>query len=179
MTAPEREQHGGPLTGSALCLGLGALVGVYGLGALVMGRAYLPGLWRPRWMVTGADGVALALVYVVLGLLLAFRWSFFRQYVAGVGLAVFGVFYGAYALLVGESYLPGLRGGTSAVTGTHGRGVAIAYLAGGLFLFSRFFAEQRVHREGNRAQLYFVQIVLLLVLIAALIYVLLNVGTAG
>ncbi len=44
--------------------------------------------------------------------------------------------------MVGQSYLPGVRGGTTTVGGTHGRGVALAYLVGGVFLFLRFFLEE-------------------------------------
>jgi hypothetical protein len=102
-----------------------------------------------------------------------------KEYVIGLGVAICSALYGAYALMVGQSYLPGVRGGTTTVGGTHGRGVALAYLVGGVFLFLRFFLEKRCHREFTRNQIYLVENMLLIVLIGTLIYVLLNVGTAG
>ena len=102
-----------------------------------------------------------------------------KEYVIGLGVAICATLYGAYALMVGQSYLPGVRGGTTTVSGTHGRGIALAYLVGGVFLFLRFFLEKRCHREFNRNQVYLVENALLIVLIGTLVYVLLNVGTAG
>jgi len=102
-----------------------------------------------------------------------------KEYGLGLVVAAAGVFYGAYSLMVGHSYLPGVRGGTSQVSGMHGRGVGLAYLVGGLFLFFRLFLEKRCRREFTRDQVYFLQNLLLIVLIAVLVYVLLNVGTAG
>jgi len=102
-----------------------------------------------------------------------------KEYVVGLCLAALLALYGIYALIVGRAYLPGVRGGTTTVAGLHGRGVALAYLVGGLFLFFRHFLEKRCHRQFNRDQVHFVENMLLLVLITALVYVLLNVGTAG
>jgi hypothetical protein len=106
-------------------------------------------------------------------------WSKTKQYGFGIGLAAVLTLYGLYALIVGHAYLPGVRGGTATVGGLHGRGVAAAYLVGGLFLFFRFFLEKHVRRQFNRDQVYFIQNLLLIILIASLVYVLLNVGTAG
>jgi hypothetical protein len=105
--------------------------------------------------------------------------AWIKEYVVGFGLAAALALYGVYALIVGWSYLPGVRGGAAAVSGMHGRGVALAYLVGGLFLFFRHFLEKRCRRQFYRDQVHFVENLLLIVLIAALVYVLLNVGTAG
>jgi hypothetical protein len=164
---------------SRLRLVFGALLVGYGLYSFVAGRAYLPGLWRAEWAVTGTDGLTLSLAYVVLGLFLLLRRDLFKQYVLGLGLGPLGAVYGAYALMAGESYLPGLRGGAATVTGAHGRGVAVAYLVGGVYLICREFIEKHVHDEWTRTQLYFFQNLLLVILIGILVYVLLNVGTAG
>ena len=103
----------------------------------------------------------------------------FKEYFVGFGLGVLGVLYGAYALMAGATFLPGVRGGHATVTGAHGHGVAIAYILGGLFLFCRLFVEKHTRSDSSRAQLYFLENVLLMALIAVLVYVLLNVGTAG
>ncbi len=107
------------------------------------------------------------------------RTHWIKEYVVGIGLAAVLALYGLYALIVGWTYLPGVRGGTATVGGMHGRGVAVAYLVGGLFLFFRHFLEKRCHRQFHRDQVHFMENVLLIVLTAALVYVLLNVGTAG
>ncbi len=107
----------------------------------------------------------------------AMRWI--KEYVVGLGLAALLALYGLYALIVGWTYLPGVRGGTATVGGMHGRGVALAYMVGGIFLFFRHFLEKRCHRQFHRDQVHFLENVLLIVLIAVLVYVLLNVGTAG
>lgn len=156
----------------------GALL-LYGLLALLAGRAYLPFLWRDRWAMTGMDSVALSLAYVLGGLYFGCSRHWFNQYVAGLSLGAICTLYGAYALLSGAAYLPGLQGAAGAVTGAHGRGVAVIYLVGGIYLICRLFLEPRVRRESYRLQLYFLQNVLLLALVAALVYVLLKVGAAA
>ncbi|MFO8006754.1 MAG: hypothetical protein R6V05_03370 [Candidatus Brocadiia bacterium] len=102
-----------------------------------------------------------------------------RDYGIGLvaGLAAAG--YGAYALMSGRTYLPGLKGGTATVHGSHGVGAALLYLAGGLFLVVRFFLHERCRSESTRSQLYLLEVLLLVVFVAAAFYVLLNVGSAG
>jgi hypothetical protein len=87
--------------------------------------------------------------------------------------------YGAYSLWAGRTWLPGLRGTQGLVTGRHGLVLSLVYLLGGLYLLVRFHAEPRCRTEAGRLQLYVVENVLLAGLIAALVYVLLSVGTAG
>lgn len=166
-------------TQNTVWLAVGSLVLLYGLLSLLIGKSYLPGLWKQKWVVTGADGFALALAYIVLGAFLIFEHRWFQRYVVGIGLALLSAGYGAYALMAGRSYLPGLRGGTTAVTGAHGRGVAMVYLFGGMYLLCRLFLEKHVHSESSRTQFYLFENALLLVLVGSLVYVLLNVGTAG
>ncbi|NLW50884.1 MAG: hypothetical protein GXY85_08610, partial [Candidatus Brocadiaceae bacterium] len=103
----------------------------------------------------------------------------FRQYVIGLGVGTVSALYGLIALWWGHTFLPGLKGGTATVTGAHGAGLALGYTAGGLYLFCRFFLHGRLRSEGRRAQIYLVENVLLLVLIASLSYVLWQVGTVG
>ncbi len=102
-----------------------------------------------------------------------------RDYGIGlvVGLAAAG--YGAYALMSRRTYLPGLKGGTATVHGSHGVGAALLYVAGGLFLVVRFFLHERCRSEPTRSQLYLLEVLLLVAFVAAAFYVLLNVGTAG
>ncbi|MCD6415665.1 MAG: hypothetical protein J7M08_03080 [Planctomycetes bacterium] len=103
----------------------------------------------------------------------------FVSYAIGLILGLLSAAYGLYALLDGSAYLPGLRGGTATVHGKHGVGAAVIYLTGGLFLLCRFFIHQRLRSEGDRKLIYVLENALLLALIAAVFYVLLNVGTAG
>ncbi len=107
------------------------------------------------------------------------RASWFRQYVIGLGLGLVSAVYGIIALLTRNSFLPGLKGGSHTVKGPHGVAVAIVYLAGGLFLIFRFFVDPRCHARHSRAEVYLAENLLLILLIAAAVYVLLSVGTAG
>jgi len=102
-----------------------------------------------------------------------------RQYVIGLGLGTACAVYGLVALWMQRTFLPGLKGGNATVSGAHGAGLAIAYTVGGLYLVCRFFLHRRCRSEARRAQLYLVENVLLIVLIAALGYVLWQVGTVG
>jgi hypothetical protein len=101
------------------------------------------------------------------------------QYVVGFALGLSSALYGIYALCSGSTYLPGLRGGTATVQGSHGVGAAVVYLAGGAFLICRFFIHPRCRSESARSQIYLLENLLLIAFIAAAFYVLLNVGTAG
>jgi hypothetical protein len=102
-----------------------------------------------------------------------------RQYVIGLGIGGVSVLYGLIALWTHHTFLPGLKGGNATVSGAHGAGLALAYTVGGLYLLCRFFLHRRFRSEARRAQLYLVENVLLLVLIASLGYVLWQVGTVG
>ncbi len=101
------------------------------------------------------------------------------QYVVGLMIGVPAALYGMYALMSGRTYLPGLRGGTATVHGSHGVGAALLYLAGGIFLVCRFFLHRRFRSHSARSQVYLLENLLLMVFIGAAFYVLLNVGTAG
>jgi len=105
------------------------------------------------------------------------RWV--RQYVIGLGVGCVSAVYGLYALWTRHTFLPGLKGGNATVSGAHGAGLALAYTVGGLYLLCRYFLHRRFRSEARRAQLYLVENVLLLVLIASLGYVLWQVGTVG
>ena len=105
--------------------------------------------------------------------------SWVRQYVIGLGVGAASAVYGLIALWTRHTFLPGLKGGNATVSGAHGAGLAAAYTVGGLYLICRFFLHRRCRSEARRAQLYLVENVLLLVLIASLGYVLWQVGTVG
>ncbi len=102
-----------------------------------------------------------------------------KEYIVGLGLGTGAALYGIYSLFAGSTYMPGLRGGTTSVHGSHGVGAAIMYLAGGLFLVMRFFVHRRCRLEATRSQVYLLENVLLVVFVGSAFYVLLNVGTAG
>jgi hypothetical protein len=105
--------------------------------------------------------------------------NWLRQYVVGLGLGLVSAVYGLIALVMRNSFLPGLKGGSHTVKGPHAVAVAIVYLAGGLFLVFRFFLDPRCRARHTRAEVYLAENVLLILLIAAAVYVLLSVGTAG
>jgi len=102
-----------------------------------------------------------------------------RQYIIGLGVGGVSCVYGLIALWTRHTFLPGLKGGNATVSGAHGAGLAIAYTTGGLYLLCRFFLHRRFRSAALRAQLYLIENVLLLVLIASLGYVLWQVGTVG
>jgi len=101
-----------------------------------------------------------------------------KEYGIGLALGLSLALYGIYALMSGSTYLPGLRGGTATVHGSHGVGAAVMYLGGGIYLLVRFFVHTRVRSESTRSQLYLLEVLLLIVFIASAFYVLWNVGTA-
>jgi len=102
-----------------------------------------------------------------------------KEYGLGLGVGGVSAVYGVYALMSQHAWLPGLRGGNSAVTGAHGVAVAVAYLAGGLYLLCRHFLDPRAKTDLGRGEAYLAETALLVVLIGCLVYVLLRVGTAG
>jgi hypothetical protein len=99
--------------------------------------------------------------------------------VVGLGLGTACALYGLLALWTHHTFLPGLKGGASTVSGAHGAAAAAAYLAGGLFLICRFYVQVRCRSFAARRRVYRVQNLLLVALIAALVYVLWQVGTLG
>jgi hypothetical protein len=107
------------------------------------------------------------------------RRSRLKELVLGLVLGLVTAVYGAVALLTGHTFLPGLKGGNLTVTGAHGAALGVAYLVGGLFLFCRFFLHPRCRSEQSRGQVYLVENVLLVVLVASLAYVLWQVGAVG
>jgi len=106
------------------------------------------------------------------------RWAWIKQHVIGLGLGVIFSVYGVIAVLTDRAFLPALQGEEHILTNTNGFALGGAYLAGGVFLLLRFYMEKKVHAQPSRANLYLVQNLVLIVLIAALAYVLLHVGTA-
>jgi len=102
-----------------------------------------------------------------------------KQYVLGLGFGAASAIYGLVALWTKHSFMPGLRGGNATVTGGHGAALAGAYIAGGLFVICRFFLHSRFRSHSARGRIYMAENFLLLVLIAALLYVLWQVGTVG
>ncbi len=102
-----------------------------------------------------------------------------RQYLIGLVLGAVCAMYGVIAMLTRNTFMPGLRGGDHTLKGAHGIALALVYLLGGLFLVCRFFVEPRCRSRFARGQIYLAQNALLILLIAAAVYVLLKVGTAG
>jgi len=107
------------------------------------------------------------------------RPNWVKQYVLGLGFGVASVVYGLVALWTKHAFLPGLKGGSSTASGAHGAALAAAYVAGGLFVVCRFFLHTRLRSRWAHRHLYLAENVLLLMLIAALLYVLWQVGTVG
>ncbi len=102
-----------------------------------------------------------------------------KDYILGLAAGVPLALYGLYALMSGSTYLPGLRGGTGTIPGSHGVGAAIMYVGGGLYLLVRFFVHPRVKTEATASQIYLLEIVLLTTFIVSAFYVLWNVGTVA
>ena len=99
-----------------------------------------------------------------------------RQYVLGLGVGTLAAVYGVVALLMGSTFLPGLRAQGHLITGRSGAALGAAYLLGGVYLLLRMFVEPRVRSDSSRGHLYVVQIPVLAGFIVALVYVLMHVG---
>jgi len=106
------------------------------------------------------------------------RWAWIKQNVIGLGFGLIFSLYGVVAILTDKAFLPALQGEEHILTNTNGFALGGAYLTGGIFLLLRFYLEKKVHAQPSRANLYLVQNLVLIALIAALAYVLLHVGTA-
>jgi Mg/Co/Ni transporter MgtE len=105
------------------------------------------------------------------------RWV--KEYVVGLGLGAALAVYGLIAFWTKHTFLPGLKGGNLTVSGLHGAGLAAAYVSGGLYLVCRLFVQRRCRSAAAQGQVYLIENVLLVVLIASLAYVLWQVGTVG
>ena len=64
----------------ALGLGLGPILAIYGLVAMLMGRAFLPGSHSRGLMITGDNAFALAAAYLCGGLYLTVRFYLDRKF---------------------------------------------------------------------------------------------------
>lgn len=100
-------------------------------------------------------------------------WVFHRVLGMVIGPAL-GL-YGLAALLRGRAWLPGQVGG-GLVQGRPGLMLGLSYLSCGTFLFLRLFLERRTEDGKTSRRLLQAENVMLIVLIATLVYVLLNVG---
>jgi hypothetical protein len=107
------------------------------------------------------------------------RPSRFKEYVLGLVVGPLCAIYGLVALWMQQTFLPGLKGDGHTISGTRGAALATAYLTGGLYLLARLFIHHRCRSESARAQLYLAENVLLVLLIAALAYVLWHVGNVA
>jgi len=104
--------------------------------------------------------------------------AWFKRYVLGLAIGSAAALYGAVALLLGKTFLPGLPGSQHAVTGPSGYALAGGYLLGGSYLLVRFCLERALSWRGARPPLYALQNILIAGFVACLIYVLLHVGAA-
>jgi hypothetical protein len=107
------------------------------------------------------------------------RPSRFKEYFLGLAVGSAAAVYGIVALWMRETFLPGLKGDGHTVSGGRGAALAGAYILGGLYLLARLFLHHRCRSDSLRAQLYLAETVLLVLLIAALAYVLWQVGNVA
>lgn len=105
--------------------------------------------------------------------------TWFREYAVGLGLGGACAAYGLFALWTQHSFLPGLKGGSPMLSGLHSAAVAGVYIFGGLYLILRFYVHERLRKPAGRRRAYLAENFLLMMLIAALAYVLWQVGTVG
>ena len=103
--------------------------------------------------------------------------GWFSRYVIGLALGALCAAYGVVALLMGRTFLPGLRAADLFIGNRSGRALAAAYLLGGLFLIARFYVRGGDEPAPHRAWLYWLQNLLLAGFVGTLGYVLFNVGT--
>jgi hypothetical protein len=107
------------------------------------------------------------------------RSDWVKQYVIGLVLGSLSALYGLYALVTRHAFLPNLVPGHSTLVGNSAMPLAAGYLSGGLYLVLRFFVHRRCRSEPARAQVYLAENALLMAFIAALVYLLLKVGSVG
>ena len=94
------------------------------------------------------------------------RADWFKEYVLGLAAGSAGAIYGIVAIIVGRTYLPShwRGGGGRMVTGPAGFALALAYVAGGLYLVVHFFVDRRVHSVQAHNTLYVLRMALLALL---------------
>jgi hypothetical protein len=107
------------------------------------------------------------------------RKSWLKQYVVGLGLGGLSALYGVVALLTGRTYMPGFTARDAVLRGAPADAMALAFLCGGGYLFLRFFLERRLHKSASRAQIYMVQVALLMAFIGSLLFVLFKGSEVG
>jgi len=107
------------------------------------------------------------------------RLGWLKEYVLGLGAGTLCMAHGLYGVVTRSAFLPGLKEGRFLLQGTSGLDLAVGYLTGGLYLLVRFFVHPRCRTESRRSQVYMVECGLLVGFMAALVYVLLKVGSAG
>jgi hypothetical protein len=100
------------------------------------------------------------------------RRAWLKQYVVGLGLGGLSVLYGLFAFATGRTYMPAFTAHDAVLSGASADAMALAFISGGAYLFLRFFLERRLRKPSTRAQLYMVQVALLVGFIGALLYVL-------
>ncbi len=102
--------------------------------------------------------------------------EWWKRYGLGAGAGTVLALYGLVALLIGQTFLPGLEGEGWTIGGKSGQALAGAYLGGGVYLALRLYVDKRVESKSARTFLYACQCLLLVGLIGLLVYVLLHVG---
>jgi len=103
--------------------------------------------------------------------------GWFARHVVGLGLGGVCAVYGVIALLMGRTFLPGLRKDTLLIGNRSGLALAASYLLGGMFLILRFYPRAGAAPARSTPWLYWAQNLLLTGLLGALVYVLVRVGT--
>ena len=104
------------------------------------------------------------------------RGEWFRRYVLGLGFGMVVALYGIVAMLMGETFLPGLKGNGHTIKNRSGVALAAAYVLGGAYLLLRLYIEKRMRLANGPRWLYWVENLILAGFIATLVYVLLRVG---
>jgi hypothetical protein len=104
--------------------------------------------------------------------------GWFRRLVLGTVAGGACFLYGLYGLVTQTAFLPGLKGGSPVLTGRNALDLAAAYFAGGAYMALRFAVEHRCRTERQYRTVYWAECLLLGGFIAAIVYVLLNVGSA-
>ncbi len=101
--------------------------------------------------------------------------NFVKEYILGWTLGAAAAAYGLIAMLTGRAFIPGLHGGDLTLGGRGGTSLALAYMSGGVFLLIRFVLEKRAKNRPGQTALYMAENMLLLVFIAALVYMLVRI----
>jgi FtsH-binding integral membrane protein len=107
------------------------------------------------------------------------RRAWLKQNVLGLGLGTAAFMYGLIALAMGRAFVPGFSLRDSLLTGDAALAMALAFISGGAYLFLRFFLERRLRKPSTRAQVYMVQVALLVGFIGSLLFVLFKGSEVG